>query len=691
MAIDRRSFLTWSAGGAFLLAMPRGDALAASDATLSPWIAIHPDGRVELTSTALEMGQGARTGQAQILADELDVAWDRVTTVMAPETAPYLVDNALFSGGSQTVKTRYDQLRKAGAAARAQLTLAAAKRWGVEAAACRAELGEVIHAPTGRRLSYGALAAEAAAVPVPADPPLKPASARRYIGKSVPTLGLADKVTGQAKYGIDFRLPGMLFASLRICPTFGGTLASVDPAPALAVAGVVKVIPLKDAVVVAARSTWAAFQGVRALEPLWKEPELRRSTPRIVEALAKAQDAPDAVVRPDPAGKDIRARLRAAFAASPRQVERTYETPYIAHAQMEPLNATALRKGDAVEIWAPCQSPTWLRDDVVAMTGLAKDRIVVHPLLMGGGFGRRLKGDYAGYAALAAKELDGPVQLLWPREEDFAHDWYRPQMRVTFRGALEPDGGLKGYETVVATSDDITGGGRPAPYDVADYVTTLSNVPCGVPIGSWRAVDSGMMLFAKESFLDECAHAAGADPLAWRERHLSGRDRALRVLRAAADGVGWRTPPREGHGRGLALLHEWDCVCAHAVEVKVEGDALTVVKIVVAADVGTAVNPGQVRAQFEGGVLMGLSAALTERVTVTDGRADQLNFGDYQVIRMNQVPPIEVLLFESPEAPVGGVGEPPVPGVAPALANAVFAATGRRVRALPFASQGFTV
>ncbi len=683
MGIDRRGFLTWSVGGAFLLALPPATARAATGA-LSPWIAIHPDGRVVLTVTAFEMGQGSRTGQVQLLADELDAAWDSISTVQAPETEPYTLDGALYSGGSDTIKPRFDTLRRAGATARAQLVAAAAKRWGVDPAGCATGDGVVRHAASGRSLTYGALAAEAAAMPGPANPPLKPAAARRYIGKPMPTLDLADKVTGKAAYGIDLRLPGMLFASLHRSPTFGGTLASVDAAPALALPGVVKVVKLKDGVAVVARSTWAAFRGVRALEPVWSEPAVRHDSAAISARLAAGQDSPDAMVRPRDTGVAIKDELRAAFAAAPRKVEATFEIPYIAHCPMEPLNATAQWKNGRPTVWAPCQSPTFAREDVTAITGLKQGEYDFVPQLIGGGFGRRLKGDYMGYAIEVARGFDVPVQLVWTREEDFTHDFYRPAMRATFRAPLEADGTLKGYEVVAATTDDVTGGSAPRPYAMPRFAMSLSNVPAGVPVGAWRAVDPGMMLFAKESFLDECALAAGADPLAWREAHLAGNARALRVLRAATEALGWKTPAKPGHGRGVALLHEWDTLVAHAVEVSVTGKALKVERIAVAADIGTMVNPDQVRAQFEGGTLMGLSAALGEEITVTGGRADQSNFDSYRVIRMNQAPPIEVILFESPGEAVGGVGEPPVPGVAPALANAVFAATGKRLRTLPF-------
>jgi isoquinoline 1-oxidoreductase beta subunit len=601
------------------------------------------------------------------------------------------VDGALYSGGSETLRSRWDILRRAGATARWQLTQAAARRWGVAPAACHAAVGQVTHAASGRSLAYGALAEAAAAVPPPADPPLKPVAERRLIGRPLATLGQADKLTGAARYGIDFRLPGLLFATVRQSPQAGGTLAAVDEAPALAVRGVRQVVRLKDAVAVVADSTFAAFKGARALDPQWTAgPGL--DSAEIGRRLAAAVDAPDAVVSPRQGGAEARARLRAAYASADRKHEATYEIAYLAHAPLEPMNATARARPDGgVEIWAPCQSPTWCRDDVAAMTGLPKAKIDIHPLLMGGGFGRRLKGDYAGRAAQVAMQVAGPVQVVWSREEDFAHDAYRPAMRMTLRAALGADFGLGGYEVLAATADDRTGGSGPAPYEIADYAATLATVKAGVPVGAWRSVDPGMALFAKESFIDECAHLAGVDPLAYRDRLLGGDERARRALRAAAEAIGWSRPRGPGVGRGLALLQEWDSVVAHAVEVRVEGRRLRVTRLVAAADVGTAVNPQQVRAQFEGGGLMGLSAALGEAMTFTGGRADQLNFDAYPVLRMAQAPRVEVILLETPDAKLGGAGEPPVPGVAPALANAVFQAVGRRVRSLPFRLAGFEV
>jgi isoquinoline 1-oxidoreductase beta subunit len=677
--MERREFLVWTAGGGLALALP-GPASAAGP--LSPWITLHADGRVTLVSAALEMGQGSRTGLAQILADELDVPWEAIDIVMAPETAPYLVDDALYSGGSQTVRTRFQLLRQAGASVRYRLIAAAAARWQVAPASCEAALGVVTHLPTRRTATYGALAAAAVALPAPADPPLKRAAQRRYIGKPVPTLDRQDKVTGRARYGIDFRLEGMAFATLRACPHFGGLIEGYDEAPALAIPGV-RVVRLKAAVAVVADSTWPALRGAAALDVRWRNPGTIPDSAGISARLAAALDAPDASVSPRESGAEARAKLRTAWSASTRRHEAQYEIAYLSHSPMEPMNATARpMPGGGVEIWAPCQSPTWCRDSVVEHLGLAKDKVVIHPLLIGGGFGRRLSGDYAARAAELALVIGGPVQLLWSREEDLTHDLYRPAMVMKLRATLDAGGGIEGYEVLAATADDRTGGHAPKPYAIPAYAATLANVTIGVPVGAWRGVDPGMALFAKESFVDECAALAGIDPLAYRERLIGDNPRALRVLRAAAHAIGWGSPKPKGVGRGLAILHEWDTLVAHAVEVEA-GDRLRVRRIVAAVDIGTAVNPQQVSAQFEGGALMALSAALAERVEIADGAAVQRNFDTYPVLRMPDAPKVEVLLFESPDAPIGGAGEPPVPGVAPALANAIFDATGKRLRKLP--------
>jgi len=686
MPLDRRQFVTWSAGGALLLAVSGGRALA-DDAPLTPWIRIAPDGKVTLFTTVSEMGQGARTGQAQVLADELDVPWDAITVQMGdPDSGgPFA---RLVTGGSSSIRRHWKDLRRAGATARAQLIGAAARRWNCPESACSASLGQVRRTADGATFSYGALAGEAAAIPPPAAPPLKPVAERRYIGQPLPTLENADKSTGKAVYGIDVRLPGMLRASILQAPVYGAQLASVDEAPALAIPGVKKVVKLDDAVAVIAETTWAAFKGVRALKPAWSTPKVATSSAGL-DARLKAEL--DAAFARAGASAD-RAALRAQFDAATRKVDAVYATAYLAHATMEPMNTTVRVGADKAEVWSPTQVPTDARAEVAEALDRPPGQVVLHNTLIGGGFGRRLDTDYAEQAAQIAAEADGaPLQLVWTREEDVAHDSYRRATAQRFRAGLRPDGLIDGYEAVSVGADQALRGGGPAPYGFSRFALAQGVVPTGIPQGPWRSVDEGIFAFGRESFIDECAHAAGVDPLEYRRRLIGDDPRVRRLLDAAAAGIDWGRPKAPGVGRGLALVQSFGSLVATGLEVRVDGKALKVTRIAVAADVGTAVNPQQVKAQIEGGATMGLSAALAEQMTFTGGKADQDNFDRYRLIRMRQVPPITVTLFDSPDADVGGAGEPGVPGTAPALANAVFDATGRRVRDLPFAAQGFEV
>jgi isoquinoline 1-oxidoreductase beta subunit len=690
MPINRREFITWSIGGAFLLAA--GPAAPAQQRELSPWIRIERDGRVRLYSTVSDMGQGARTGQIQILADELEVDWNAIVVEMAPDADPYRDDGELFSGGSRSIRTRYEVLRKAGASAREQLLRAAAARWSVPTAACQAALGYIVHARTGRRLGYGELAAEAASFAPPNDPPLKPAGARRYIGKAIATLGQDDKIAGRAVYGIDVRVPDMLHATLRQCPVFGGSLQHCDGAPALAVAGVRKVVMLPAAVAVVADDTWAAFRGAQALAPEWNVPSKLTDSSRLVQQLRDAYDAVGAEISPRDGGKAMRASLRSHFSESAKTIEATYELPYLSHSPLEPMNATARVSADRVEIWAPTQAQTAVRRDVAKALARPVDEVLLHTTCLGGGFGRRLKTDYAVFAALVAREVDVPVQLTWTREEDLAHDFYRPAAVLTCRAVLEAGKPIRGYEMIGATTNDtVFGGTSPAPYDIGEYAVTQTMFDAGVPVGAWRSVDASISIFAKESFIDECAGASGVDALEYRRRLLGGNRRALRVLDHVAGRIGWSAHRGGKTGKGLALFEGWDTIVAHAIEVRVDGEKLKVLRIVVAADPGTVINPAQARAQFEGGALMALSAALAEEINVREGRVEQSNFDSYRLLRMNQAPLVDVTLLETTEAKIGGIGEPPIPGVAAALANAIFNACGKRIRKLPIRTSGLIV
>ena len=624
------------------------------------------------------MGQGSRTGQIQVLADELDVAWEAIDVEMAPDRDPYRYEGRLYSGGSHSLRARFHLLREAGATARALLTVAAARRWHVDAGECVAALGRVTHGGTGHASTYGDLAAEAARLPAPARAPLKPREGWRYIGHSVRPLGLLDKTRGAAHYGLDVRLPGLARATILQCPVFGGDLESVDPAPALAVPGVRRVVNLSSAVAVVADDTWTAFKGAAALRPRWTAPPLRLTSAdlsaRLAEALAdRALDGPIA-------------------AGAPGLVEAIYEVPYLAHATLEPMNATARVTADRVEVWAPCQNITELRKAVARALERPVDQVDLTVTLLGGGFGRRLKNDYAVQAALIARAHGGPVQLVWRREEDFAHDFYRPAALHRYRAVPGADGLIGGYAVAgVATNDQAGEGAGPAPYAIADLASLQHELRTGVPVGPWRSVDASITGFGRESFIDECAHAASRDPLDYRRALLGENPRARRVLDAAAAAIGWTGRRPVGVGAGLAFFEFADTLVCHALEVEIAGQRLTVRRLVVACDCGTAINPDQVRAQLEGGSLMALSVALGEAMTFTGGAADQTNFDAYRLLRLKQAPAVETIILETPRARIGGIGEVAVPGLAAALANAVFAATGRRIRTLPFTTAGFAV
>jgi isoquinoline 1-oxidoreductase beta subunit len=525
---------------------------------------------------------------------------------------------------------------------------------------------------------------------------LKPAQARRYIGKPIPTLENVAKSTGEAKFGLDVRQPGLLRAAIRQAPVFGAQLHSVDEQPALAVPGVKKVVKLDNAVAVVAVDTWTAIKGVRALNPKWSGADEASSSADIEARLAALMKTLDRPLGGKSARKDRTelAALRSDYRKAARKVEATYETAYLAHATLEPMNTTVRMRADGVEVWSPTQVPTETRKLVADTLKRPVSEVVLHTTLIGGGYGRRLVPDFAQQAALIAKACaDAPVQLVWPREEDTGHDYYRRPVVTRFRAGLRADGLIDGFEMIAAGADDTLRGDGPgpAPYPLTRYAATQGSFDTSIPQGPWRSVNPGLVAFGREGFVDECAFAAGADALDYRRRLLGDNARARRVLDAAAEAIGWGQAKPKGTGRGLALVQCFGSLVATALEAQVTGEALKVTRMAVAADLGTVVNPQQAAAQLEGGATMGLSAALGEAMTFSDGKANETNFNAYKLLRLRQAPKIEVRLLESPDAAMGGVGEVGVPGVAPALANAVFDATGKRVRRLPFSSQGFLV
>jgi len=709
--IDRREFvrLSAAAGGAFLLAValprralgmedvgagerPRDDAFAPN-----LWLRIDPSGDVTILSHKSEMGQGVWTALPMIVAEELDADWDRVRI----ERAPTIADFDSATGGSSSVSDSWDTLRKAGAVARAMLVAAAAQQWRVPADSCTTERGVVVHAASGRRAPYGSLASTAAKLPVPnaSTVSLKDPHTFRIVGTEMSRRDLTAKVTGTAQFGIDVTLPNMLVACIARCPSFRGKASRVNDARARAVPGVRQVIQLDPVpkqhpgrVAVLADDTWAALQGCRALDIEWDT-----SVDASVSTDAMWSAAREAV------SDDASALVVATQGASPngadrgRTVEATYELPFVAHACMEPMNCTAWVTADRAQVWAPTQFPEAARETVAGLTGLPLDTVDVHVTFLGGGFGRRAYQDFVIEAAELSRRAGVPVKVVWTREDDIQHDLYRPAQLQHLSAILDDAGhpvmwtnrgvGMsqqRWWNPSTKTPQQRDGADAP-PYDIANYRLDFIEIPGGVPMGAWRSVRHSHNGFCIESFIDECALAAHTDPVAYRVALLDGKPRQQAVVQLAAERAHWGAAMPNGKGRGIAYFNYGGTYVAQVAEVTVAGDgAVHVDRMICAFDCGTIVNPDTVRAQVESAIVWGLSAALYGEITVTAGRVQQHNFDDFRVLRLAETPPIEVYLVRNFETPTG-VGEPAVPPVAPAVANAVFAASGRRIRRLPLA------
>jgi len=661
----------------------------------SAWIRVHPDGAVVIVNPHSEMGQGTLTSVAMIVADELEADWARVRVEQAPADPAY--GNPMFGGtqltaGSTSIRGSWMLWRRAGGAAREMLVAAAAKEWDAPLEEAHAEHGAVHHRPTGRRLTYGELADRAAALPVPQNPRLKTPDQFRLIGKRVPRLDTLDKVTGRAVYGIDVRVPGMLVATVERCPVFGGTVAGFDATRALAEPGVRRVIKIGSGVAVVADSYWAARRGRGALAVRWDEgPSARLDSALIARTCAELAQQPGAVARRH--GNAARA-LREA----PRVLEAVYEAPFLAHATMEPMNCTAHVRPDGCDVWVPTQNQTRTQQEAMRITGLPRERVRVHTTFLGGGFGRRSEVDVVTDAVEISKAVGAPVKVIWSREDDIRHDYYRPATYNVLRAALDAHGrpmawshrivgpGLliqRGMVPPHAVDRTMVEGAANLPYGIPNLQVEFRHRDFGVPVGFWRSVGASQNAFVTESFIDELAHAAGRDPYEYRRALLGRASRHRGVLQLAATKAGWATPPPPGRHRGIAVAFSYGSWCAQVAEVSVAPDGtVRVHRVVAAIDCGVAINPDQVVAQVEGGIVYGLTAALGGEITIQNGRVRQSNFHDYPLLRIDGMPAIEVHVVPSAEPP-GGVGEPGVPPIAPAVTNAVFAATGRRVRRLP--------
>jgi isoquinoline 1-oxidoreductase subunit beta len=660
------------------------------------WLRIDRDGVVTIINSVPEMGQGSMTTMPMIVADELDADWDQVRIEQAPANPPVYgnpVTGSQSYGGSRGVRDHLQMLRKAGAAARQMLREAAALEWGVPVDEVETEPGAAIHRSTGRRLLYGQLVDKAQTLPVPQNPPLKTKDQFRYIGKDRHRYDVPQKVNGQAVYGIDVQVPGLLVASIERCPVVaGGKVKSFDATAARAVPGVKQVVQVTSGVAVVADGFWAALNGRKALKVEWDEGPVGQVTSAgITREYEAAARQPGVVARND-------GDAEKALAAGGKLVEAVYQVPFLEHACMEPMNATAHVTREACTVWAPTQNPGGTQETAARLTGLPRDKVTVHTTLLGGGFGRRGELDFVVDAVEVAKAVGVPVKVLWTREDDMTHGHYRPATYNVFRAALDPQGTPTAWFTravgpgILAQRGRVPAGGvdgtameglRNQPYDIPNVRIEWANKDFGVPLGFWRSVGPSQNAFIVESFVDELAHAAGKDPVEYRRTLLSKSPRHKAVLELVASRAGWGSPLPAGHVRGVAVCFSYGSYAAHVAEVSVDADGTVQVhKVVCAIDCGIAVNPDQVKAQMEGGLIYALTAVLYGEITVDHGRVQQTNFHNYPMVRINQTPVTEVHILESGEAP-GGLGEPGVPTVAPAVCNAIFAVTGKRIRQLP--------
>jgi len=703
---SRRSFLQAgaAAGGGLMLSLSlpfaRGNAQPADADGFAPnaFIRIGRDGQIVFTMPYVEMGQGTYTSIPMLIAEELEVDLKQVQVEHAPPNER-LYGNPLLAGvqatgNSNAIRAAWQPLRQAGAVARTMLVSAAAMRWNVDPVSCRAQGGEVLHAPTGRRIGYGELAAAAARMPVPESVALKRPEDFKLIGTPAKRLDTPAKVNGTAVYGIDVRPPGVKIATLAQSPVFGGRVKSVDDAAAKAVKGVRQIVRLDDAVTVVADHMGAAKKGLAALVIEWDDgPHAKLNTNEVVAELEQATLNSGAVAQ------NI-GDVEKAMASAATKVEATYEVPFLAHATMEPMNCTVHVRENGCEVWVGSQVMARAQAAAAKTAGLPLDKVVVHNHLIGGGFGRRLEIDGVIRAVEIAKQVDGPVKVVWTREEDIQHDMYRPAFFDRISAGLDEKGMPVAWNNRFAGSSiiarwlppgfnngldpDTTEGAIDLTYALPNmHVEYLRVEPAGIPTAFWRSVGPSHNVFVTESFMDELAAAVKQDAVAYRLALLDKTPRAKAVLELAAEKAGWGQPLPQRVGRGVSLQFAFATYMAQVAEVEVSRDgAVRVRRVVCAVDCGTVVNPDTVRAQIQSAVMFGITAALYGQITLKDGRVEQTNFDSYQILRLNEAPAIEVYIVQSFEPP-GGMGEAGTSAIAPAVTNAIFAATGKRLRKLP--------
>jgi isoquinoline 1-oxidoreductase subunit beta len=707
--LHRRELLKASAavGGGLMIAIhvpalarahPAPEPAEPGDFVPNAFVRIDAGGRVTVIVNKAEMGQGVCTSLSMLVAEELDADWSRVGFEFAPVDPVYAHPGygIQMTGGSTSIAAMSQPLRRAGAAARAMLVAAAASAWSVPAEACRTENGAVIHADSGRRLDYGALAGDAAGMPVPEDVRLKDPPEFRLLGTSVKRLDTLDKARGTATFSIDVALPGMLTALVLHPPVFGARARRIDSDAARDVPGVRNVVDVGSGVAVIATGFWPAKRARDLLRVDWDlGPNAGLSTDALRARYRELARGPGLVARRD--GDPAAAAARAA-----RTLQAEYELPYLAHAPMEPLNCVVDLHADRCEVWAGTQFQTVDHAAVVRETGLDPARVLLHTTFLGGGFGRRANpaSDYIVEGVRAAKAAGAPLKLVWTREDDLRGGYYRPLWHSRIAGALDADGGITSWTHTIVGQSFIKGtpfepfiihdgidatsveGAVDLPYAIPNVQVDLHTTDVGVPTLWWRSVGHSHTAFVVESFLDELAHAAGADPYELRRRLLRDKPRHLGVLERAARAAGWGEPPPQGRARGLAVHHSFDSYVASVAEVSIEDGRPRAHRFTCAVDCGRVVNPDIVKAQIEGAVGFALTATLYGAITLRDGRVEQSNFHDYRMLRIPEMPAVDVHVIESDE-PSTGIGEPGVPPVAPAVCNALFALTGKRLRRLP--------
>ncbi len=710
-AITRRHFVVSSAsaaGGLAISVMIPGLAEAASIGAqawgpasapneVNAFLAIDPDGTILIRSPHQEMGQGAITALPMIVAEELECDWSKVKVEHA-SAARNLREKDVYgdmvTAGSRGVRMSWQMLLQAGASARERLIAAAAQRWNVPASECEASNSKVLHKASGRSLDYGAIAADAGKIKLDKEPAIRTPDQFKFIGKPVARLDTPLKINGSAKFAIDTRIPDMIYAAIAACPVFGGKLKSVDEFPAKGRRGVLQVVKLDNAVAVVADRFWRAKEALALLKPEWDVGEAGSTdTAQFAKLYRDTLDGPMVIARNDGNVDDV-------FAKGGKIIEAVYEAPHLAHATMEPLNATVHLQADQLDVWLGSQSPMGSVQQAVAASGLKPEQIVIHNCFLGGGFGRRTVNDEMRQAILVAKQVGKPVKLVWTREEDMTQDRYRPQAAVRLKTALDPDGMPVAFDAKIAVGSILRSvGGRKtegglenqAIEGIANTNYKIPNVRVGamlknthVPVMFWRSVGSSQNAFFMESYIDELAHATGQDAYKFRRALLAHRKDFLGVLDVLAEKGDWGKPLPAGRGRGIAIHECYNTILGQLAEVTVSPKGeVRVDRVVAAVDCGHVVNPSIVEAQIQSGVIYGLSAALYGEITIKDGRVEQNNFDNYEVVRLADTPKIEVYFALSGGKKWGGIGEPGTAATAPAVANAVFAATGTRVRSMP--------